>query len=85
MAPLPALTGTPGQIKWATDIRNRALEDARAARGEVALSDDPDAVSIIAAIDRLFQQRTESRWWITRKQMSFAEVLREYLVDQGSG
>jgi len=82
---LPALTGSPKQINWATDIRQSWL-DSLTRYQEEATEDYPVSEKTIRNLNKLLSNFTCSSFWInTRDEIKWisSERFQEYSLFSG--
>lgn len=68
---LPALSGSPKQVSWATDIRARLLLAAEATLPEtLRVAGEKQVVARKSALAILLAERSDAKWWIERRDWS---------------
>jgi hypothetical protein len=81
IAAMAELTGSEKQIKWAAEIRGKALTDLKTAVTEEAKAAGVSAeeeATMLAAMTELLLGQTNAGWWIDRR--GIADVME--VVDQ---
>lgn len=67
-AGLPELTGTEKQIKWAIDIRAKALEKWEKCK-EANTPEEPAPEFVKFVENEIFAGKTEAKWWIENREI----------------
>jgi hypothetical protein len=90
-AALPALTGTAKQVRWAAEIRSRAIQNARMFRRRAKQRQDE---RVVARLDEylanVLQKKSDALWFINNRWVfaDFPGVLRqtpEFLPEERTG
>lgn len=67
-----ALTGTPKQIKWAEDIRDRYITDLERLINNY--SDVPESAASFAADQQFLSRQTSAKWFIEIRNLTTTEL-----------
>lgn len=70
---LPALAGRDGAVRWAKNLRLRALRMLGPIMAQLKQSPDPFAAAVLAVYEMLFKI-TSSGFWIENRQFSYDRV-----------
>lgn len=80
----PAMTGTEHQVSWATEIRQRWIDEvlgiahqARVSAGQQGMLEDPRyeafCVGFDSEIDAIVAEYTDASWWIDRRPVDYTQ------------